>query len=110
MPAAICGSVTSWVEENPDEDIEDDLRYVDWKVFGRSDKLYLKQYQQETNLDIVILVDASASMRFGTLRVKQGWGGTDASNRLATWTKFDHATAIGAARPAAATTNAQKAR
>lgn len=75
----------------------DDLKHLDWKVFGRSDKLYLKQYQQETNLDVVILVDASASMRFGTLRVKQGWGGTDASNRLATWTKFDHATAIGAA-------------
>ena len=75
----------------------DDLKHLDWKVFGRSDKLYLKQYQQETNLDVVILVDASASMRFGTLRVKQGWGGTDASSRLGTWTKFDHATAIGAA-------------
>ena len=75
----------------------DDLKHLDWKVFGRSDKLYLKQYQQETNLDVVILVDASASMRFGTLRVKQGWGGTDASARLGTWTKFDHATAIGAA-------------
>ena len=51
----------------------DDLKHLDWKVFGRSDKLYLKQYQQETNLDVIILVDASASMRFGTLKVKQGW-------------------------------------
>jgi uncharacterized protein (DUF58 family) len=75
----------------------DDLKHLDWKVFGRSDKLYLKQYQQETNLDVVILVDASASMRFGTLKVKQGWGGTDASTRIGTWTKFDHATAVGAA-------------
>jgi uncharacterized protein (DUF58 family) len=75
----------------------DDLKHLDWKVFGRSDKLYLKQYQQETNLDVIILVDASASMRFGTLKVKQGWGGTDASGRIGTWTKFDHATAVGAA-------------
>ncbi len=42
----------------------DDLRYLDWKVFGRADKLYLKQYQQETNLDLVILVDASGSMAY----------------------------------------------
>src|ERR1051325_11399667 len=37
----------------------DDLRHLDWKVFGRTDKLYLKQYQQETNLDLLLLVDAS---------------------------------------------------
>ena len=28
----------------------DDLRYVDWKVFGKTDKVYLKQYEEETNL------------------------------------------------------------
>ena len=33
----------------------DDPRHIDWKVYGRSDKLYLKQYQQETNLDVVLL-------------------------------------------------------
>ncbi|MCP4834233.1 MAG: DUF58 domain-containing protein [Phycisphaera sp.] len=75
----------------------DDLRHLDWKVFGRSDKLHLKQYQQETNLDINLLVDCSASMRYGTLRLKKGWGGTDASRSRDLWTKFDHATAIGAA-------------
>jgi uncharacterized protein (DUF58 family) len=81
----------------------DPVRHIDWKVFGRSDKLYLKRYVQETNLDVVVLVDASASMRFGTLAVKEGWGGTQASREAsrasgtATWTKFDHATAIAAA-------------
>ena len=50
----------------------DDLKHLDWKVFGRSDKLYIKQYQQETNLEVVILVDASASMNFRTLGVKSG--------------------------------------
>ncbi len=75
----------------------DPVRHIDWKVFGRSDKLYLKRYVQETNLDVVVLVDASASMRFGTLAVKEGWGGTKASAGAPRWTKFDHATAIAAA-------------
>ena len=75
----------------------DDLKHLDWKVYGRNDKLYIKQYQQETNLDVVILVDSSASMRYGSLRVKEGWGGTTASAVDNTWTKFDHATAIAVA-------------
>jgi uncharacterized protein (DUF58 family) len=75
----------------------DDPRHIDWKVFGRSDKLQLKQYQQETTLDVMLLVDVSASMRYGTLEIKKGWGGTEAMRRSGTWTKFDHATAILAA-------------
>lgn len=75
----------------------DPVRHIDWKVFGRSDKLYLKRYVQETNLDVVVLVDVSASMRFGSLSVKSGWGGTRASHAARTWTKFDHATATAAA-------------
>ncbi|MEM7229649.1 MAG: DUF58 domain-containing protein [Planctomycetota bacterium] len=71
----------------------DDPKHLDWKVFGRSDKLYIKQYQQETNLDIILLVDASASMSYGTLTVKKDWGGTTASRARKLWTKFDHATA-----------------
>ena len=73
------------------------VRHLDWKVFGRSDKLYLKRYVQETNLDVVLLVDGSGSMRYGTLPIKEGWGGTSASIRTRMWTKFDHATAIAAA-------------
>src|SRR5215210_582529 len=57
----------------------DDLKHLDWKVYGRSDKLYVKQYQQETNLDVILLIDASASMAYGTLAVKRDWGGTKAS-------------------------------
>jgi uncharacterized protein (DUF58 family) len=74
-----------------------DLKHLDWKVFGRSDKLYVKQYQQETNLDIMVMVDASASMGFGTLDVKPGWGGTAASRERRRWTKFDHAAAAAVA-------------
>jgi len=63
----------------------DDIRYLDWKVFGRSDKFYLKQYIEETNLHLILLVDASESMGYGTVKTDTG-----------VWTKYDHATAIAA--------------
>lgn len=42
----------------------DDLRYVDWKVFGRTDKVYLKQYEDETNLVVYLVLDISESMSY----------------------------------------------
>lgn len=42
----------------------DDLRYVDWKVFGKSDRIYLKQYDEETNFACHLLVDTSESMTY----------------------------------------------
>jgi uncharacterized protein (DUF58 family) len=41
----------------------DDLRHINWKVFARHDRLYIKQYDAETNLDLHLIVDVSASMR-----------------------------------------------
>ncbi len=77
----------------------DDLRHLDWKVFARTDKLHLKQYQQETNLDVMICVDGSGSMNFGT-RSFEGASGkssqvSPAGNTF--WSKYDHATALAAA-------------
>lgn len=43
----------------------DDLRYVDWKAYGRLDRLYLKQYVEEEDIYVLLLVDCSRSMRFG---------------------------------------------
>jgi uncharacterized protein (DUF58 family) len=40
----------------------DDLRYIDWRMYGRSDRYYVKQFEEETNLRAYLLVDASASM------------------------------------------------
>lgn len=40
----------------------DELRYLDWKMLARSDRLFVKQFQEETNLRAVILLDASRSM------------------------------------------------
>ena len=42
----------------------DDLKYVDWKLFARTDRLYTKQYRETTNLVAQVLVDASQSMAF----------------------------------------------
>ena len=42
----------------------DDLRYVDWKVFGKTDRYYLKQYDEETNFACTIAVDSSESMTY----------------------------------------------
>lgn len=44
----------------------DDLRHVDWNVFARTERAYLKRYRGETNTLLTILLDASSSMRFGS--------------------------------------------
>ena len=40
----------------------DDLRYVDWKILGRNDRLYVKQFEEETNLRAMLVLDVSRSM------------------------------------------------
>jgi len=42
----------------------DDLRHLDWVAYGRTDRFYIKQYEQETNLRAYILLDISASMNY----------------------------------------------
>jgi len=44
----------------------DDLRHIDWKVWAKQDRLYVKQYEEDTNLRCTLLVDTSSSMRFGS--------------------------------------------
>ncbi|MEO6709734.1 MAG: DUF58 domain-containing protein, partial [Planctomycetota bacterium] len=53
----------------------DELRRIDWKVFARSDRLVIKEFDDETSLDCHLLVDGSESMAFGSLE----------------WTKFEYA-------------------
>ncbi len=43
----------------------DDLRHVDWKVWAKQDRLYVKQFEEETNMRCTLLVDVSASMQYG---------------------------------------------
>ena len=59
----------------------DDLKHIDWKVWSKTDRLYIKEYEEETNLKCTILVDRSKSMRYG-----------EASG----WSKFDYAATAAA--------------
>jgi uncharacterized protein (DUF58 family) len=49
----------------------DDLRHLDWKVLGRTDRHYLKQYEQETNFVAHLLLDGSESMKYGSARLSK---------------------------------------
>ncbi len=60
----------------------DDIKHVDWKVFGRTDRYYIKQYEEETNLKTYLIVDASRSMAFRTEQHP---------------TKYEYATSVAAA-------------
>ncbi|MBI3820763.1 MAG: DUF58 domain-containing protein [Planctomycetes bacterium] len=64
----------------------DDLRFLDWKVFARSDRYTIKQFEEETNLAAHIFLDASGSMEF-----------TSASGGDEQITKFNYATWTAAA-------------
>ncbi|MGC3966510.1 MAG: DUF58 domain-containing protein [Pirellulales bacterium] len=44
----------------------DDLRRVDWKVWAKQDKYYVKQFEEETNLRATLVVDVSAGMQYGS--------------------------------------------
>lgn len=49
----------------------DDLRYVDWNVFARTDRCYLKRYRGETNTQLTVLLDTSASMGYASRGVSK---------------------------------------
>ncbi|MEL7497459.1 MAG: DUF58 domain-containing protein [Planctomycetota bacterium] len=59
----------------------DDLRHIDWKVWSKTDRLYIKEYEEETNLKCQLIVDASKSMRYG---------------ETTGWSKFDYAATAAA--------------
>jgi uncharacterized protein (DUF58 family) len=67
----------------------DDLKHLDWKVYARTGRFYLKQYEEETNLACWLLVDASESMRYGS-----GPTNRDGTPLLS---KFDYASMAAAA-------------
>jgi uncharacterized protein (DUF58 family) len=60
----------------------DEIRHIDWKIYGRTDRYYIKQYEEETNLKGYVILDSSASMGYQS----QGM-----------ITKFDYAVSLAAA-------------
>ena len=68
----------------------DDLRFLDWKIYGKTDRLFLKQFVKETNLDLMVLLDCSGSMGYTSLNSQRaGW-----TNH---WSKWNHACCVAAA-------------
>jgi uncharacterized protein (DUF58 family) len=63
--------------------VGDDLRFLDWKVYGKSDRLYVKQYEEETNLVSTVCLDVSTSMRY-------------AGPKRDTLSKYDYAATVAA--------------
>jgi uncharacterized protein (DUF58 family) len=59
----------------------DDLKHIDWKVWSKTDRLYIKEYEEETNLKCTIVLDCSKSMRYG---------------EVDGWSKFDYAATAAA--------------
>jgi len=44
----------------------DDFRHIDWNIYARTDKFFIRRFEEERNLTVHILVDSSASMEYGT--------------------------------------------
>src|ERR1051326_6009090 len=44
--------------------VGDDLKYLDWKILARTDRLYSKQFRETTSMSVMLVLDASASMNF----------------------------------------------
>ncbi len=61
----------------------DELKHVDWRVWSRTDRLYIKEYEEETNLKCHLLLDCSKSMRYG-------------EQANPPWSKFDYAATAAA--------------
>ena len=47
----------------------DDLRHIDWRLYGRTDRYYVREYEADTNASVIFALDSSASMNFGSGKV-----------------------------------------
>ncbi len=72
----------------------DEIKHIDWKVWARQDRLYIKEYEEETNLKCTVLLDCSKSMAYGG-GGHPGYGGGHAP-RHAPWSKFAYAATTAA--------------
>lgn len=67
----------------------DDPRRIDWKAWSKTDKYYIKQYEEETNLRCTLLVDVSESMQFGS-------GNAGRGKKTGALNKYEYACAVAA--------------
>ena len=67
----------------------DEIRRIDWRVFGRSDRFYIREYEEETNLRATLLLDLSGSMEYGG-------AGTGVNRPAGSVSKYQYATRLAA--------------
>lgn len=70
----------------------DDIKHIDWKVWSKTDRLYIKEYEEETNLKCTILMDCSKSMRYG----ERGSMFGERAVKTDGMSKFDYAATLAA--------------
>src|SRR5881396_1437607 len=70
----------------------DEIRHIDWRVFGKSDRYFIKEFEEETNLQAYFAVDASGSMAYaGAPHPNPSPSGRGAGVRGAGRTKYEYA-------------------
>src|SRR5437868_8002155 len=72
----------------------DDLRRMDWRAYGRSDRFYVKEFEADTNLRLCLVLDTSGSMEFGS----SGMTKIDYARRIAAalgWLAMQQGDAVG---------------
>lgn len=87
-PSPFHGSSVEYADHRP-YTVNDEIRTVDWKLLAKTDKYYIKLFEEETNCRVSILIDASRSMGFGV-----GGGEGSGANNV---TKFEYACYLAAA-------------
>ena len=61
----------------------DEIKHIDWKVWSKTDRIYIKEFEEETNLKCTLVLDASRSMRYGGGPAGDGWSKYDYAATLA---------------------------
>src|SRR6185436_16778258 len=74
----------------------DEIRLIDWKVFGKSDRYYIKQYIEQTCLQVIVVLDASGSMAFGLPRRGNLYDSARRGELHESASKFSYARAVAA--------------
>ena len=83
----------------------DEIRHIDWRAFGRSDRFYIREYEEETNLRASIVLDVSRSMAWSGAQMRTGGGPSggaesrarDSATTVAQLTKLEYAERLTAA-------------
>ena len=57
--------------EHRSYEVGDEIRHIDWKLYGKTDRLYVKRYQEETNLSSHLILDISKSMMYNSKNISK---------------------------------------